>query len=102
MWLTRLELIRIKKLIFSNWLSKKTELERQDLKNGFINEWEDQYDIISKLTPDEKFCRVLINYFWSGFYSVSNTQLKKDHIKTWLEIEEIANLMYLTGNGCSF
>lgn len=85
-----------------NWLSKKTEFDRQNLKNGYISQWEDQYDIITKLTEDEKFCRVIINYFWSGFYGISDKPMEKDQIKNWRAIEEIGILMFLTGHGFSF
>jgi hypothetical protein len=85
-----------------NWLSNKTELERQNLKNGQIMEYEDQYDIISKLTPDEKFCRIVINYFWNGFYGISEKPMPIDQKKTRMTMEHIAYLTFLTGNGYAF
>ena len=84
------------------WLSVKTEVRRQNLRNGFINEWEDQYDVISKLTENEKFCRVVVNYFWNGFYSIGEKPTGEDDKKAWLAMEEIGYLMYLTGHGYSF
>ena len=65
----KIRLNKRKTKAIQSWLSEKTELKRQDLKNGYVNEWEDQYDVISKLIYKEKFCRVLINYFWNITYN---------------------------------
>ncbi len=85
-----------------NWINDTINLERQNLKYGIVDQWADQYDIITKLTNDEKFSRVVINYFWNGFYGITEKPLVEKQKATWKKMEHIGYLMYLTGHGFSF
>ncbi len=86
----------------ARWLEVKTILPRQDPRGGFVSEWEDDFLVVTKLTPEESFCRVIINPFWNAFYGITTDQLPVEKIRITRTMSEISYLQYLTGKGSTF
>lgn len=85
---------RKKELI--KWLTINSNYERLNENNRFVNPEVENYLIVSKLTGDERFCRVEFNPMWS---LMSMKDHSDEQLNTAMELEGIADLYCLTGNG---
>ncbi len=81
------------------WLSSPSEIGSQYFKGAYIDSMEEQYDVVTKLTENETFTRVLIDYSWTGF---SANPLDSLECRSRKEMGQVGYLMFLTGHGFSF
>lgn len=80
------------------WLLSKLNLEHFETIN-YYNKSLEQYLVISKLTKDESFCRLILNPLWVNMLKAESS-IKYESLHKI--IEDVAEIYYLTGKGSPF
>lgn len=98
----KVRLIHRKRKFIQNFFNKKTFLNHQNINSCSVFEAEEQYAILSKISLDEKFCRIIINPFWNSFYSNNSNSLNQVDTVQFSNYNDFIILQLMTGNGASF
>lgn len=102
--ITDVKLTQEKKKYLKNWLNTNSSFPRYENRTVLIHDKLESYLVITKITNDESFCRLVLNPMWAGMFTppTDSEEERTKFSQTYKALAEIARMYIMTGQGSPF